>query len=170
MKMNLVLIGYRGTGKSSVAEILAKRFAAKKVSTDELIVQKAGMSIPEIVEKHGWEHFREVESEVVKEVCKEDDLIINAGGGVVLREENIKNLKMNSKVILLTADVDVIAERIKDDKNRPSLTGDKSFVEEIGAVLAERKSLYEKAADFMIDTTNLTIEKVAEKIIWRMKK
>ncbi len=170
MKMNLVLIGYRGTGKSSVAEILAKRFAAKKVSTDELIVQKAGMSIPEIVEKYGWEHFREVESEVVKEVCKEDDLIINAGGGVVLREENIKNLKMNSKVILLTADVDVIAERIKDDKNRPSLTGDKSFVEEIGAVLAERKSLYEKAADFMIDTTNLTIEKVAEKIIWRMKK
>jgi len=96
MKMNLVLIGYRGTGKSSVAEILAKRFAAKKVSTDELIVQKAGMSIPEIVEKYGWEHFREVESEVVKEVCKEDDLIIDAGGGVVLREENIKNLQGDS--------------------------------------------------------------------------
>jgi len=82
----------------------------------------------------------------------------------------VRRISRTCKVILLTADVDVIAERIKDDKNRPSLTGDKSFVEEIGAVLAERKSLYEKAADFMIDTTNLTIEKVAEKIIWRMKK
>ena len=169
MKMNLVLIGYRGTGKSSVAEILAKRFAAKKVSTDELIVQKAGMSIPEIVEKHGWEHFREVESEVIREVCKEDDLIIDAGGGVVLREENIKNLKMNSKVILLTADVDVIAERIKDDKNRPSLTGDKSFVEEIGAVLAERKSLYEKAADFSVDTSKLSVVQVARRIVKYLK-
>ncbi len=169
LKMSIVLIGYRGTGKSSVADNLVERFSAKKISTDELIVQKTGMNIPEIVEKHGWDYFRNVESEVIAEISKQDDLIVDCGGGVILREENVKNLKKNSRIILLTTDINTIKERIKGDSNRPSLTGIKSSSEEIETVLAERKPKYEKAADFIVDTTNLTVEKVAEKIIKYLK-
>lgn len=168
--MNLILIGYRGTGKTSVAKILAEKFHAKLISTDELIVKKAGMSIPEIVEKHGWEYFRDIESEVIKEISNEDDCVIDAGGGVVLREVNIKNLKTNSKIILLKADVKTIAERIKDDTERPSLTGNKSSVEEIEEVLEDRKEKYHKAADFEIDTSKLTVEQVVKKVIDYLKK
>ncbi len=167
--MNLVLIGYRGTGKSSVAKLIAEKMHAKLISTDELIVKKAGMSIPEIVKSKGWEHFRDVESEVVKEVSKLDDCIVDAGGGVVLRDDNVKNLKKNSKIVLLTADVKTIANRIKDDSGRPSLTGKKSFVEEIEDVLKKRMPKYEKAADFSVDTSKLSVSEVAEKIVERLK-
>lgn len=168
--MRLVLIGYRGTGKTSVAKILAERFSAKLISMDDLIVKKAGMSIPEIVEKHGWERFRDVESEVIKEISNDDDCVIDAGGGVVLKDENIKRLKKNGKIVLLKADVKTIAERIRDDTERPSLTGNKSSVEEIEGVLEERKDKYDKAADFVVDTSNLSIEQVAEKIVGCLKK
>ena len=168
--MNLILIGYRGTGKSTVAKILSERFQARLISTDEFIITKAGMHIPEIVESKGWDYFREFESGVIKEISKEDDCIIDAGGGVVLREENIKNLKKNAKIVLLKADVKIIAERIKDDTKRPSLTGEKSFIDEINEVLNERKPLYEKAADFSVDTSNLTPEEVALKIIGYLRK
>lgn len=167
--MNLVLIGYRGTGKSSVAKLIAEKMHAKLISTDELIVKKAGMSIPEIVKSKGWEHFRDVESEVVKEVSKLDDCIVDAGGGVILRDDNVKNLKKNSKIVLLTTDVKTIANRIKDDSGRPSLTGKKSFVEEIEDVLKKRMPKYEKAADFSVDTSKLSVSEVAEKIVERLK-
>ena len=163
--MNLILIGYRGTGKSSVAKILSEKLHAKLISTDELIVKKAGMGIPEIVEKHGWEHFRNLESGIVKEIISDDDLIVDSGGGVVLRDENIKSLRKNSKIVLLTADTKTIASRIKDGKNRPSLTGKKSFIEEIEEVLKERKPIYDKAADFRVDTSKLRVSTVAKRII-----
>lgn len=168
--MNLILIGYRGTGKSTVAKILSERFQARLISTDEVIITKTGMSVPEIVESKGWDYFRELESGVIKEISNEDDCIIDAGGGVVLKNENIKNLKKNSKIVLLKTEPKIIAERIKDDTQRPSLTEEKSFIDEINEVLKERKPLYEKAADFSVDTSNLTPEEVALKIIGYLRK
>ena len=168
--MNLILIGYRGTGKTSVAKILALRLHSKLISTDEEIVMREKMRIPEIVEMYGWNYFRDAESEVIKEISREDDCIIDAGGGVVLREENIKNLRRNGKIVLLYAEVNTIAVRIKDDTQRPSLTGKKTFIDEIEDVLKERNPLYEKSADFSVDTTNLTVEEVVERIIEYLKR
>jgi len=163
--MNIVLIGYRGTGKTAVGEKLAEKLNRRLVRTDELITEKAGMSIPEIVESQGWKAFRDMESEVAEEVGKMDNCIIDTGGGIILRKNNVKNLKRKGTLVLLKADVKTIVNRIKDDKERPSLTGSKSFTEEAEEVLKDRSKKYEEAADYVVDTSRLTVDKVADRII-----
>lgn len=163
--MNIVLLGYRGTGKTSVGKKLAEKLDRRFTGTDELIIKKAGMSIPKIVDNYGWDVFRNIESEVVKEVSKKDNWIIDTGGGVVLRRINVKNLKKKGMLILLKADIKTIINRIKHDKERPSLSGRKSFIEEVEEVLKQRSKKYEEAADYTIDTTILTIDQVTYRII-----
>ena len=163
--MNIVLIGYRGTGKTKVAEILSTKLGMDSISTDAAIVEKAGKSIPEIVEEQGWNKFRDIETEVIKETANKDGIIIDCGGGVILRDENIDAIRTNGKVFLLLASVEKIVERIKDDTQRPALKEGKTFVEEIEEVLNERNEKYNKAKDFEIDGTDLTIDQMADKVI-----
>jgi shikimate kinase len=163
--MKLVLIGYRGTGKSAVGKLLAKRLPMKCIAMDALIVQKAGMSIPEIVDNYGWTRFRDIESEVARELAELDNIIIDAGGGVIERLENIKALQVNSRIIWLKASIDTITSRIQGDTDRPSLTGEKSFTEEVTEVLEQRIPKYQSASQYEIDTDNLTPEQVADRII-----
>ena len=167
--MNVVLIGYRGTGKSSAARMLSKELSFPVFNMDEEIIKKAGMSIPEIVEKFGWNKFRDLESEVAEQVSNTDNYIIDTGGGVILRDKNVKNLRKNSKVFWLYADVPAIVKRIKHGTHRPSLTDGKSFVDEIEEVLMQRKEKYEKAANYIIDTSKLSPSDVAGKIISLME-
>ena len=167
--MNIVLVGYRGTGKSSVARILSKELNFPVFNIDEKITEKAGMSIPQIVEKFGWDKFRDLESKIAEQVSNIDNYIIDTGGGVILRGKNVKNLRKNSKVFWLKADITTIVERIKHGTHRPSLTDGKNFVEEIEEVLTQRKEKYEKAADYIIDTSKLSSSDVAEKIALLMR-
>ena len=167
--MNIVLIGYRGTGKSSVARVLSKELKLPVLNMDEEITKKAGMSILQIVEKFGWDKFRDLESKIAEQVSNIDNYIIDTGGGVILRNKNVKNLRKNSKVFWLKADITTIAERIKHGTHRPSLTDGKSFAEEIEEVLIQRKEKYKKAADYIIDTSKLSPSDVAKKIILLMK-
>ena len=167
--MNIVLIGYRGTGKSSVARMLSKKLIMSVFNMDDEITKKAGMSIPEIVEKFGWDSFRDMESEIAEQVSNLDNHIIDTGGGVILRDKNVENLRKNSKVFLLEADVPAIAKRIKRGTHRPSLTDGKSFVDEIEEVLTQRKEKYEKAANYIIDTSKLSPSDVAKKIVSLMR-
>jgi len=162
--MNLVLIGYRGTGKSTVGAIMAKRLKMPLVNLDDRIAAKAGMRIPEIVEKHGWDHFRDLESEVVAEVVKGDKQVLDCGGGVILREKNVALLKKAGKVFWCKASITSIVSRIKDGTERPSLTG-KSFTDEVAEVLREREPKYCAAADHIVDTDNKTPEQVAQEIV-----
>lgn len=162
--MNIVLIGYRGTGKSTIADRLSKLLDMRVVCMDEEIVRRAGQAIPQIVEQHGWDHFRNIESDLAAELGKEDGLIIDAGGGVIVRQQNIDNLKENGAIFWLMADEETIADRIQDDTQRPSLTGSKSFVEEIADVLAERTPKYKAASDYTIDTAEKSIEEAAQAI------
>jgi shikimate kinase len=162
--MNIVLIGYRGTGKSTIADLLAVRLSMRVVGMDAEIVTRAGKSIPEIVEESGWDHFRDMESQVAADFGNEDGLIIDAGGGVIVRDQNIESLGKNGLVFWLTADEQTIVERIKDDTQRPSLSESKSFVEEVAEILAERGPKYEAAADHAIDTAGQSAEEAAEAI------
>lgn len=162
--MNIVLIGYRGTGKSSVASVLASRLGWQRVSTDAEIVTRAKQSIPEIVKSFGWEHFRNLESEVCREVGGKDHLIIDTGGGVILRPQNVEALKANGRLFWLTAEISTIEARIGGDTQRPSLTGTKSFIEEIVDVLEERRPKYSAAADHVIPTDRQSVAQVTDAI------
>jgi shikimate kinase len=169
--MNIVLIGYRGTGKSAVAAIVADRLGLKRVSMDDQIVEKTGMAIPEFVQKHDWPAFRDVESEVARELSGVDGIIIDSGGGVIERPQNVDVLRANGIIIWLRASVDVIVSRIEGGRGRPSLTGAKSFTDEVGEVLDRRTPKYAAAAQFEIDTDQLTPEEVADRIgeIWERR-
>jgi shikimate kinase len=163
-RANLVLLGYRGTGKSTVGAILGARMKRPVVSIDAEIVRTAGRPIPEIVAQHGWPHFRDLESAEVRRAAGRDHIVIDAGGGVVLRKENIETLRATGYCVLLTASVSAIARRIGGDANRPSLTG-KSIVDEIEEVLAERRPLYANAGELIIDTDHREPEEIAALIL-----
>lgn len=163
--MNIVLIGYRGTGKSAVGELLALRLKMPCIGMDAEIVKRAGMSIPEIVEKYGWQKFRDMESEEARELAGLDNIIVDTGGGVVERPENIEALKTNSIIIWLKASVDAIVSRIQGDTERPALTAGKTFTEEVTEVLEQRIPKYKSAAQYEIDTDESTPEQVADRII-----
>ena len=162
--MNLVLIGYRGTGKSTVAKLLAARLGLDVVSLDQEIVREAGRPIPEIVAQHGWPHFRDLEAAVTKRIAAYDRLIIDAGGGVILRPDNVANLKRGGTLFWLLAAVAVIVARIEGGSERPALTAGKTFTEEVADVLRDRTPLYAAAADHQIDTDTRTPEQVATEI------
>lgn len=163
--MNIVLIGYRGTGKSVVGELLAVRLGMQCVGMDSKIVEKAGLSIPEIVEKFGWPRFRDMESEVARELAGQDNIVIDTGGGVIERPENVKTLQTNSRIFWLKASVAAIVSRIQEDTQRPALITGKTFTEEVSEVLNQRIPKYKSAAHYEIDTDVLTPEQVAERII-----
>lgn len=163
--MNIVLIGYRGTGKSEVGKIVADALGMTYISMDASIVAKAGRSIPEIVELQGWPAFRDMESEVARELAQKDNIIIDSGGGVIERSGNIEALRVNARIIWLKASVATIVSRIQGDTERPSLTGGKSFTDEVAEVLERRTPKYHGAAQYNIDTDPLTPAQVAAKVI-----
>ena len=166
--MNVVLIGYRGTGKSSVGKVLAARLDRPLLSTDAEIVRLAGQTIPAIVEQHGWEYFRDLESKVCQELAGQNGLIIDTGGGAILRSQNVYVLKQTGKLFWLTASVETIAKRIESDTQRPSLTGTKSFIDEIQDVLQDRLPKYQAAADYVIETEGRSLSQVADEILARL--
>jgi len=167
--MNIVLIGYRGTGKTSIARLLSEALGRPAVSLDGEIVRKAGLSIPEIVERSGWDRFRDLETEVLRETISRDGIIVDSGGGVILRDENTRMLRENGFVVLLLAGRDTIVKRIAGSDDRPSLSGEKSFTDEVEEILRERMPKYLSAADIQIDTEGPSPEGVVEQIISELK-
>lgn len=166
--MNVVLIGYRGTGKSTVGKLVAERLGRVLVSTDAEIVKSAVQNIPEIVEQHGWEYFRDLETKICQDLAGRDGVVIDTGGGAILRSQNVEGLKRTGKLFWLTAPVETIARRIGADTQRPSLTGTKSFLDEIQDVLRERTPKYQAAADYIIETDGKSATQVADEILARL--
>ena len=167
--MNLALVGYRGTGKSAIARRLGSLLERRVVSLDDEIVRAAAMPIPAIVAAHGWSHFRDLEEVVCRDVAGQDILVIDCGGGVVEREANHLALRLGSKVFWLRATPATIVGRIDGDKSRPSLTGNKSFTEEVEDVLARRTPLYERVAHAIIDTDGRNLDDLAATIARRFR-
>ena len=154
--MNIVLIGYRCAGKSTVGKRLASRLRRRFVDTDDLIEQRQQTSIYDIVSSRGWGYFRNVEKEVIREISAEDHLVIAAGGGVVLDPENVAALKKNGLVVWLKADRQVLHSRMIQDSRtgvqRPPLT-EKGVLEELDEVMACRVPFYEAAMEVQLDTS-----------------
>src|SRR5206468_8879893 len=151
--------------KSTVAKILGRQLRREVISTDAEIVRRANLPIPEIVTRFGWEHFRDLESAVCQDLAGKDDVVIDTGGGVILRSRNVEALKRNGRLFWLTADVPTIIGRIGEDTQRPSLTGTKSFTDEVHEVLAERTPRYQGAADHTVSTDGRSAEQVAETVL-----
>ena len=165
--MNIVMLGYRGTGKSVISKKLSHKLRRKLYKIDDLISRSCGKSIPEIVEQDGWEFFRKKESEIVAEVSSQaKKSIIDCGGGVVLNDANIDNLKKDGVCIVLTANLETIIKRIKHDQNRPPLEVSVSFEEEQKKILKEREQKYHAAADYICNTSNRrpveTVQEITE--------
>lgn len=159
---NIVLIGFMGTGKTTIATTLARNLDLNYISTDDLIEKREKRTINEIFERSGEKYFREVESSLAHELGGVEDSVIDCGGGIVLKEENIVNLKLNGIVIALTAKPEVIYERTRKYKHRPLLNVDDPKLK-IRELMVKRAPMYAKA-DYTIDTGELTINQVIEKI------
>ncbi|MGB9628720.1 MAG: shikimate kinase [Thermodesulfobacteriota bacterium] len=166
--MNIVLIGYRCSGKSTVGRRLSNLLGMEFLDIDERIERQLNRPISDIVKSHGWEYFRMIERDIIEEVSKKDNLVIAPGGGAVLLSDNVKVLKKNGFIVWLKADCDTIRKRMQLDhrteKLRPPLT-DKGALEELQEVMLYRDSFYRNASDVQIDTSYLDIDGVIKEII-----
>ena len=161
---NILLIGFMGSGKTTVSRELAKITGRKEVDMDAYIVNKQGCSINEIFEKHGEPYFRDLETVCISEIQKNSNLIVSCGGGAVLKEENVKIMKKNGIIVLLTATPETIYHRVKKSKDRPLLNGNMN-VEYIEELMNKRKAIYQSVADVVVSTDNKSIKEIAEEIL-----
>jgi len=161
---NLFLIGYRGTGKTAVAQVLARRLGWEAVDADEVLEQRHGRTIAQIFAAEGESGFREKEESLLAELCQGKQRVIATGGGVILRPVNQERMGAAGRCIWLTADAATLWERLQKDRatlhRRPNLTvGGLAEIEEL---LRVREPLYRSCADWIVDTKGRTAEEVAE--------
>ncbi len=165
--MNVILMGFRCTGKSSAGRLLAEGLGVPFSDTDELIELRTGRLIPRIVAEQGWPAFRAAEKAVIREIAGTNRGVIALGGGGVCDPENVEILKANGIFVWLFAPPEAVAGRMAKDAadgaERPSLTGAPSE-KEIRAVMEEREPLYRRLADLIVDTSEIGAEQVAEAI------
>ncbi len=166
--MNIVLMGYRGCGKTTVGRIVAEKLERPFFDTDALIQECIGKTIREIVADGGWKAFRVLERLAVEELAGREGCIIALGGGAVLDEQNVKELKRNGFFLWLTADGATIAGRLRNDQvsnaQRPPLSGTDTDAE-IELLLREREPVYRSVADRIINTTIHSADEVASEIM-----
>ena len=165
---NIFLIGFMGAGKSTIARTLQRELGFPLVEMDERIVQEQGMSINDIFAQYGEAHFREIESQLVVDLGKQEPSIVSCGGGVVVRPENTQNMKKSGRIVLLKASPETIFERVKNSTDRPILNGHMN-VEYIAELMEKRCALYEEAADITIQTDGKTREQICEEIIGKLR-
>lgn len=166
--MNIILMGYRCTGKSSAGRRLAQRLRLPFHDTDALIERQSGRTIPQIVAEQGWQAFREAERAVIGGLVHGDPCVIALGGGAVLDARNVECLKQNGFFVWLFAAPGAIAARMEQDAaggaQRPALT-DGTSVGEVELIMAKREPVYRRLADLAVDTTRIGTDRVVEVIL-----
>jgi shikimate kinase len=166
--MNIVLIGTRCSGKTTVGKLLSANTGKVFQDTDALVEEFAGSSIEALIATEGWETFRDLEKQVVEVVSGRDNQVIATGGGAVLDDGNAKNLSSNALVVWLDGNSEVLRQRMERQqqlgKRRPALTGTDPL-QEIREVLRVRESIYAQVSALRVDTTALSPEEVAAVII-----
>ena len=166
--MIITLIGYRGSGKSTVAAPLAERLGWSVVDTDAEIEGRAGRTIREIFADGGEPRFRELERNVIAEMLRGEQIVLSAGGGAVLDAETRREMRAAGPVVWLRASVETLQQRISGDATtaarRPDLTADGGRVE-IESLLARREPLYRETATVVIDTDDLDAGQIVARIL-----
>lgn len=150
MKKNLVLCGFMGSGKSTIGRQLSEKLGMRFIDTDTYIEQKEGMTISRIFEEKGEDYFRSLELEVCKELSKLQGSVISTGGGTMLKDCNVKELKKNGVVFLLNVSSNTVLSRLKSDSTRPLLQREDKE-KAVKNLLSQRIPLYNRAADYVID-------------------
>lgn len=168
MKRNIYLIGFMGTGKSTVSKALSELLGYREIDTDEEIVQQQQKKIPEIFDLYGEAHFRKLETELLDQMREYSHCIISCGGGMVLRNENVQKMTENGVVVLLKAEPQTILSRVRNGRERPLLNGHMN-VEYIGELMAKRSPYYEAAGELVIETDGKTPTEIAEEIKKNLK-
>lgn len=166
--MHIVLIGYRCAGKTTVGRIVAERLGLRFFDTDKLVEAKAKMPISRIFEEAGEGEFRRLESEVIEEISGGDGKVIAVGGGGVIRQRNVTNLKKGGKLFFLQVSPEEVRKRLDKDPaavaSRPPLIRD-DVVDEAREMIGRRERFYREAADFTIVSNGRTPEDVAEEVM-----
>ena len=167
--MNVILIGFRCTGKTSVGEQLARRLGRPFIDADTYLQEREGKTIAEVFAEGGETLFRQLEREVIAELTEREGLVLAAGGGAVLDEENVQRLRASGVVVRLTASLETILARLRGDgktrSERPRLTAEEDMRREVERLLDYRESFYQRAADLTIDTEGKTVEEVADNVV-----
>ena len=166
-QFNIFLIGFMGTGKTTIANCLSRKLDRKVVEMDQIIAERADMSISDIFKTYGEQHFRDLETGLLVEMQSNKNTVISCGGGAALRERNVEEMKKNGRVVLLTASPQTIYERVKDSDDRPVLNGRKN-VKGISELMEQRREKYEAAADIVINTDNKTVLQICEELVQRI--
>ncbi len=166
---NIFLIGFMGAGKSTVAKELSRRLGCERIEMDQLIVEKKGMPISEIFSTYGEDYFRDIETQCLIDFHKKNNVVVSCGGGVVIREKNIKYMKESGCIVLLSATPETIYERVKDSDERPILN-DHMNVEFIADLMEKRRNKYISAADIVIDTDKKNVDEICDEIIERWER
>ena len=156
-----------GAGKTTVSDYLSTMFAMNIVEMDQVISEREEMSIPDIFATYGEEYFRELETDLLVEMQSRKNTVVSCGGGAALRERNVKEMKKNGRVVLLTASPETIYERVKDSNDRPVLNGRKN-VAGISELMEQRREKYEAAADIVVNTDGKSVLQVCEEMIQKL--
>ena len=159
---NIVLIGFMGTGKSAVGQILARRLGWAFADTDQRVATRERATIPQIFARHGETYFRDAEARVIAELAARSDLVIATGGGAVLRPDNMQRLRAHGWIVSLTAPADALLKRLADGERRPLLRGD--VRQNVVKLLDQRRPLY-RDADLMVDVSVASPEHIADAVL-----
>lgn len=165
---NIFLIGFMGTGKSTISECLSRMCGWEILEMDQQIVKREGKSIPAIFEEAGEAYFRKLETELLMEMRLKQNMIVSCGGGVPMRSGNVEEMKRNGSIVLLTAKPDTILERVCKNEERPLLAGHMN-AEYIEKLMEERRERYEAAADFRVVTDHKSAEEISTEILKRIQ-
>ncbi|MBE7079949.1 MAG: shikimate kinase [Clostridiales bacterium] len=162
--MNLILCGMMGAGKTSVGRAIADLTGRVWYDTDDIIVKQYG-PISEIFTSHGEEYFRALETETLRGLTAQDDLVISVGGGLVLRQENVDILRQNGKMIFLKATMETLVQRLRMDTERPLLHTEEDLKTRLEKLFSEREPIYERVADFTVKVDGKTPEEIGAEIM-----
>ncbi len=166
---NIVLIGFMGSGKTTVGEVLSRKLGRVFVDCDTLIEKRMGQTIAEIFAQKGEGFFRELERGCIEEVCQREDQVIACGGGAVLDPQNVERLKRSGLIFLLSVPLSVLEERLALDQDRPLLQ-ERERGKRIRRLWEEREKRYLVAADQVVEAGNLSAEEIADLIIRNYRK
>lgn len=164
---NIYLIGFMGTGKSTVACELRRQTATILVEMDQIIEEQQRMTVAKIFETYGETYFRDIETDLLRDLGTQENLVVSCGGGCVLRDENTEIMKNSGRIVLLTAEPETVFERVRHSVHRPVLNGNMNL-EFIAELMGKRSGRYEAVADFSVSTDGKSVSDICGEILRRL--